>query len=96
METESHMKLELIRMQSNTVYCSLCGLVTELRWGVPTFNGDVVSNGFPEDLFREHGGSIPVCNHCYDEHAAGRVTVYDRYYVPRNVMGVDLVDGGGI
>lgn len=85
-----------IRMQRGEIECSLCGAETELRWGVPTYNGDIVSNYFPDDLHRIGGGSVPVCEECYDRHAAGLVPTFDRWYVRRGPFGVELVDGGGI
>ncbi len=82
----------LIRMQSGDVECSLCRALTDFGWSVPTYNGDVVSNDFPDDL-HALGGSVPVCERCYERHAAGQVETFDRYYVR---PGADLIGGAGI
>lgn len=82
-----------IRFQSFEVECSLCGRHTEMGWGVPTYNGDLVSNEFPDDLHRRGGGSIPVCRDCYDRHAAGKIETFDRCYL-RHREG--FRDGAGI
>lgn len=82
-----------IRMQSHLTDCSLCGEATAHRWGIPTCNGDVVSNDFPDDLWQ---GSVPVCQRCYERHARGEIKTFDHYYVRRGPMGVCLIDGAGI
>jgi hypothetical protein len=69
-----------IRMNPGIVACGLCGADTDFRWAVPTFNGDLVSNDFPDDLHREGGGSFPVCQRCYDRHERGELATFDRYY----------------
>lgn len=75
-----------IRMQSNYVDCRVCGKPTEHQWGVPVYNGDIVSNDFPDDLW---SGGISVCRDCFDEHAAGRMPTFDRYYVRPGFIGGD-------
>jgi hypothetical protein len=85
-----------IRMQQYETDCSLCGLPTEHRWGIPTFNGDIVSNDFPDDLWRGGGGNIPACRECFAKHARGEIPTFDRFYVPQTLMGVHLVNGAGI
>ena len=82
-----------IRMQLHEVQCSLCGDWTEHRWGVPTFNGDVVSNDFPDWLWGQAGGGQPVCEKCYDLHAAGKIETFDQYYMH---LAGGFTDGGGI
>jgi hypothetical protein len=81
-----------INMNPRHLDCHLCGQPTEHKWGVPIFNGDVVSNDFPDDLWSEGGGGQAVCERCYELHAAGQVKTYDRYYM--HLFG--FVDGGGI
>lgn len=70
-----------IRMQRGETQCSLCGAETTLSHGIPTFNGDIVSNDFPDWLWRTGGGSIPVCGLCYDRHERGEVPTFDRDYL---------------
>lgn len=82
-----------INMNVREAQCSLCGEWTEIRWGVPTYNGDLVSNDFPDWLWREGGGSEAACRRCHDLHAAGKLTTYDRCY--RHLMG-GFTDGAGI
>lgn len=82
-----------IRMQSGMVDCWICGEPTEYRWGVPTCNGDLVSNDFPDDLWE---GGQAVCESCFAKHARGELPTFDRYYVRRGPLGVDLIHGGGI
>lgn len=86
-------KITEIRMQSNAVECYLCAVETEYGWSVPTYNGDVVSNDFPDDMWSKGGGAQPVCQRCYDMHANGQATCYDRLYLPR---GLSFINGGGI
>jgi hypothetical protein len=72
-----------IRMQSHDVECFLCGTWTELHWGVPTYNGDLVSNDFPDELFREGGGAQPACERCYGQHSRGELPMFDKCYLWR-------------
>lgn len=69
-----------IRMQSGMIDCFLCGQPSDQRWGVPTVNGDVVSNNFPDDLVE---GGQSVCEECFNKHERGEIPTFDRYYVPR-------------
>ena len=82
-----------INLNAHAVECSLCGEWTDYRCGVPTFNGDLVSNDFPDWLWREGGGSQAACERCYERHAAGKVPTFDHYY--RHLM-VRFTDGAGI
>lgn len=65
------------------VRCGLCAAWTDFRQSIPTYNGDVVSNDFPDELHRQGGGSFPVCMMCYKRHARGEVECFDRYYIPQ-------------
>lgn len=85
-----------IHMQCDEIECGLCGEWTEFRYGVSTYNGDIVSNDFPDTMRREGGGSVAVCERCFERHAAGLIPTYDHYYVRPGPMGVCLVDGAGI
>jgi hypothetical protein len=69
-----------IRMQSDVVDCWICGAATEHRWGVPTCNGDLVSNSFPDHLW---DGGQAVCEKCFEKHAQGHLATMDHVYVPR-------------
>ncbi len=80
-----------IRMQSGGIDCSLCGKADEHCWGVPVFNGDVVSNDFPFWMWSSHGGSQPVCRRCYAKHERGEIPTWDHLYVSPG-----FEHGGGI
>jgi hypothetical protein len=82
-----------IRMQLHETHCSLCGEPTLCCWGVPAYNGDLMSNDFPDELISAGGGNQPVCEDCYDRHARGELETFDRFYLWR-VGG--LIDGAGI
>lgn len=82
-----------IRMQTHEVECSICGDWTAHQWSVPTYNGDLVSNDFPDELIREGGGNMAVCEHCYDRHAADDMETFDSFYLWR-LEGLDA--GAGI
>lgn len=77
-----------IRMQSHDTDCWLCGGYADGHHGVPTFNGDLVSNDFP--LWE---GGHHVCQSCHGKHERGELEVFDRYY-EHHVQG--FVNGGGI
>lgn len=85
--------IEVIDFQSHEVDCFLCGKPTEHRWGVPVYNGYVVSNDFPDDLWGNDGGGQAVCELCYDKHARGEIETFDRFYVPK---GRTFIYGDGI
>lgn len=82
-----------INMNERWADCGLCGAETLFHWGVPTYNGDVVSNDFPDDL---GGGSIAACEACFHKHERGEIETFDHYYVRPGPMGVCLVNGAGI
>lgn len=71
----------LIDMNPREVQCALCGEWCEHSWGVPTFNGDLVSNDFPDALWHSEGGSQPACESCFNKHDRGELQTFDRYYV---------------
>jgi hypothetical protein len=82
-----------IRMQSHEVRCHLCDCWTEHRWSVPVFNGDVVSNEFPDSLWESGGGGIAVCERCYERHERGEVATFDECYL---WMLREFIAGAGI
>jgi hypothetical protein len=57
-------------------YCVICGGEPGSHHGVPTFNGDVVSNDFACA-----NGTQPACGRCYHLHAHGMVPVHDSRYL---------------
>jgi hypothetical protein len=86
-----------IRMQRHETTCGLCGVGCHMEYGIPTYNGDVVSNDFPDELHRSGGGSFPVCQRCYLRHALGDVETFDHWYIEASAFGIFLgFDGGGI
>lgn len=85
-----------IRMQGHDATCGVCGEDCDMRFGIPTYNGDVVSNDFPEQMWADGGGSFVACEGCFRKHERGEMPVWDRLYLPTSPMGVHLVDGGGI
>lgn len=70
-----------IRMQSGELQCSLCNAWTEHRWSVPTFNGDLVSNEFPDELWHPDGGMQAACEDCFNRHADGKLPTFDGFYI---------------
>jgi hypothetical protein len=82
-----------IRMQSNEIDCAICGEPDDFAWGVPTYNGDIVSNDFPDDLYARTGGSMAVCRRCHEKHERGEIEVFDHYYYTP-LRG--FIDGAGI
>jgi hypothetical protein len=52
--------------------CWRCGELTPSRWGLPVWNGELVSN----DWQGEWGG-VPACEACFDLHAAGKLSTLD-------------------
>ena len=86
-----------IRMQRHEANCGMCGDDCDMLYGIPTYNGDVVSNDFPDGLMPDAGGSFPACQRCYLRHAMGDVPTFDHWYVVAGAFGVFLgLDGGGI
>jgi len=82
-----------IDMNPREVRCSICEAWTRYAWSVPTFNGDLVSNDFPDELWKSGGGGQPVCEYCYDAHAANKFPVFDRFYL--HLVG-GFIAGAGI
>ena len=82
-----------IRMQSFETVCSQCGRPNDDNCGLPTVNGDLVSNEFPDAVWSEHGGSIPACWSCYCAHNLGTIPTFDRYYL---WLGMTQCDGSVI
>lgn len=82
-----------IRMQSHLCDCWLCGEPTEMQWGVPTYNGDLVSNDFPDAMWAGSGGGQSVCEDCYRKHERGELETFDHYYTWQ--LGL-FADGAGI
>ena len=70
-----------IRMQTHEIQCHLCCRWSEHHWSVPTFNGELVSNDFPDLLWHSGGGAVAVCERCYDMHAVGKIETFDRHYL---------------
>jgi hypothetical protein len=86
-----------IRMQSGMLDCYVCGEPTEYRFGIPIYNGDIVSNDFPDDMWANGGGGQSVCESCYLKHERGDIPCADRLYLDRPPHGVYLgSDGAGI
>jgi hypothetical protein len=75
------------------IQCNICKNQAEFYGSVPTYNGSLVSNDFPYDLWANGGGNVPVCERCYWLHAQGRVQVWDYLYVP---VGMTFIHGDGI
>lgn len=78
----------VIRMQHHETTCYVCGKRTDGGFGVPTFNGDLVSNAFPDWL--DWGGQ-PACED--RRHERGELVTYDHYY--RHLFG-GFEGGAGI
>lgn len=77
-----------IGMQDNTVSCWICGVETEFKWGVPTFNGDLMSNDWPGEWFGQS-----VCERCFDLHEQGKMITHDNLY--RHLL-LEQFNGSGI
>lgn len=78
-----------INMNPRSVQCFLCGKWASHEWGVPTYNGDVVSNDFPDYLWHEGGGGQGVCEGCYLKHERGEIETFDRFYTRPGFIGGD-------
>lgn len=85
-----------INLNVREVQCSLCREWCEHSQGVPTFNGDLVSNDFPDWLIRQGGGSQPACELCFHAHASGKLRTFDHYYAHLMDAGGECIDGAGI
>ena len=82
-----------IRMQKSMIDCSICGGPDAHSWGVPVVNGDIVSNDFPDEIWRREGGAIGVCEECYRKHERGEIPTFDRFYLH---LRPGFTDGAGI
>lgn len=68
--------------------CSLCSVPLEGDLcSVPTYLGRVISNEFPDDLWSTAGGSKPVCQSCYHDHADGLVPTFDHLFLTPGLIG---------
>lgn len=66
-----------IRLFEPYADCSLCGEETICRWGVPMYEGNLLSNDFKGEWFGQ-----PACQACHDAHARGDLRTYDHLYWP--------------
>lgn len=55
--------------------CFACGGVASGHHGLPTFNGDLVSNDWPGEWF-----GVPACERCYELHEQGKLETHDADY----------------
>lgn len=70
--------------------CCSCGEPASGFHGLPTFNGDIMSNDWPGDW----GGKV-CCEECYLKHERGGMETADKLY--QHVLhGIGLLDGAGI
>lgn len=46
--------------------CTICGVETPSKWGVPVWNGDIVANDWPGEW-----GGVAACEKCWEEHERG-------------------------
>lgn len=80
-----------IQMQSSGIECFVCGIETEYCWGVPIYNGDIVSNNFPEEMWEHGRGRQAVCEPCYKAHEDGKMPTFDHYYIRPGFIGGDEI-----
>ena len=67
----------LIDMQEPWAKCSMCGVDTPSRWGIPVSSetAEIIANDSNESW-----GAIPACQSCFEKHSAGEfVGCYPRY-----------------
>ncbi len=69
------MAILLIRLYEPWAECRLCGADTPSRWGVPMYEGNLLSNDFQGEWF-----GAPACQACHDAHARGELRTYDHLY----------------
>lgn len=86
------MSIEVVKFQAHEIDCAICGEPDVFRWGVPTYNGDIVSNDFPDFMWGKNGGSVAVCERCHRLHAEGKIPAADADYLRHGT----LIDGDGI
>lgn len=60
---------------------------------LPRWNGDIVSNDFPDGV---SSGNATCCQSCYERHAAGRMPVADEQYTAYLDRRGTFVGGSGI
>lgn len=58
----------VIDMYEPWATCSVCGVDTPSRWGIPVSSetAEIIANDSDESC-----GAIPACQSCYEKHAAG-------------------------
>jgi hypothetical protein len=79
--------------------CGVCGQGDLFKWGIATYNGDIVSLEFPFHLVPDNSGSMAVCRDCFNAHAEGdpRIETYDAEYLHlAYYIGPFGMDGAGI
>lgn len=70
------LEIEMNRSMRPELPCYVCGTnCSDANCGIPTFNGDVVSNDWRGEWF-----SKPVCENCWHFHAEGSMPVCDKLY----------------
>lgn len=63
--------------------CGICQCDLHFwKWSVPTCNGDLVSNDLQDQPWLPTGNS-PVCEACFNLHAAGKIPTFDHLYTDR-------------
>lgn len=87
------METLVIDMNPREVQCFVCGEWSEFAQGVPTCNGDLVSNEFPDEIWHDHGGGQAVCKECYEKHERGELPTFDRFYLH---LARGFIGGAGI
>lgn len=65
----------IIDMNERWTDCWNCGAPTLSRWGLPIYNGDLVSNAWKGDW-----GGVPACEKCYLAHQRGELPTFDHCY----------------
>lgn len=64
-----------IRLYEPMVECRLCGAEAPHSWGVPMYEGNLLSNDFQGEWF-----GAPACKQCFEAHARGDLPTFDRLY----------------
>ena len=71
-----YLQIEMNRSMRPALPCVVCGLdCSQDDCGLPTFNGDVVSNDWRGEWF-----SKPCCTECCRKHGEGLIPTFDRCY----------------
>jgi hypothetical protein len=55
-----NIKIQIIELFPITTDCALCGEETIIKWGVPMYEGKIVTENHPDWC------GMPVCKRCYD------------------------------